>query len=110
MKTTVIITLMITMGAAGPGIAHAQGKLNKGSDTPIEKGGPYDRVYHSENAPAPGDGSAFPQEWLYAYGNPARNAASSRVANNAPAWVRNGVSWQFAEARSWPLKKKALRQ
>jgi polyvinyl alcohol dehydrogenase (cytochrome) len=26
--------------------------------------------------------------------------------NNAPAWVREGVSWQFAEARSWPLANK----
>lgn len=82
--------------------AAAQGKLNLGP-TPVAKGGPFDRVYYPENAPAQGDGAAFPQQWLSAYGNPARNAAAP-VAGNAPSWVRQGVSWRFAEARAWPLE------
>ncbi len=104
MKTAVTLMLTITMALAGAGIAQAQGKLGGGRDTPVEKGGPYDRVYYPENAPAPGDGSFFPQEWLYAYGNTARNAAA-KVPDNAPSWLREGVSWQFAEARSWPACK-----
>ena len=106
MKTGVNLALSIALVFFGVGVAQAQGKLNKGSETPVEKGGPYDRVYYPENAPAPGEGSAFPQEWLYAYGNTERNAAASKVPNSAPAWVREGVSWQFAEARAWPLANK----
>ena len=105
MNTTMSRILSFALMFAA-GAAHAQGKLNPGSDTPVEKGGPYDRVYHPENAPAPGEGAAFPQTWLYAYGNPQRNAAAAPVPGNAPAWVREGVSWQFAEARAWPLRNK----
>jgi len=103
MKTAFALMLTIALALAGSGITQAQGKLSGGRDTPVEKGGPYDRVYYPENAPAPGDGSFFPQEWLYAYGNTERNAGAFKAPNNAPTWVREGVSWQFAEARSWPL-------
>lgn len=106
MKTAVTLMLTISMVLAGSGIAQAQGKLGEGRDTPVEKGGPYDRVYYPKNAPDPGEGAAFPQEWLYAYGNTERNAAVAKVPNSAPAWVREGVSWQYAEARSWPLANK----
>ena len=108
MKTVFSLALSIALVVAGAGVAQAQGKLSNGNDTPVEKGGPYDRVYYPENAPAAGEGAAFPQEWLYAYGNTERNAAASKVPNSAPAWVREGVSWQFAEARSWPLANKAF--
>jgi polyvinyl alcohol dehydrogenase (cytochrome) len=103
-----IFTLLLTMAMAlaGAGIAQAQGKLSGGRETPVEKGGPYDRVYYPENAPVSSDGAAFPQEWLHAYGNTERNAAAPKVPNNAPAWIRAGVSWQFAEARAWPLANK----
>ena len=60
-KTALTLILAIALVPAGAGITQAQGKLSGGRDTPVEKGGPYDRVYYPENAPAPGDGSAFPQ-------------------------------------------------
>ena len=106
LKTAFTLMLTIAMALAGADIAQAQGKLSEGRETPVEKGGPYDRVYYPENAPAPGDGAAFPQEWLHAYGNTERNAVAPKVPNNAPTWVRAGVSWQFAEARAWPLANK----
>jgi polyvinyl alcohol dehydrogenase (cytochrome) len=106
MKTAFTLMLTIAVALVGAGIVQAQGKLSGGRDTPVEKGGPYDKVYYPENAPAPGDGSSFPQEWLYAYGNTERNAAAFKVPNDAPAWVREGVSWQFAEARAWALANK----
>lgn len=106
MKTAFTLILTIALVLAGADIVQAQGKLSGGRDTPVEKSGPYDRVYYPENAPAPDDGASFPQEWLYAYGNMERNAAASKVPNNAPAWIRKGVSWQFAEARAWPLANK----
>lgn len=98
--TTAGLTLALAFAAA---IAQGQGKLTKGAETPVERGGPYDRVYVAQNAPAAADGAGFPREWLYAYGNNARNAAAARVPDGAPAWVKEGVSWQFAEARAWPL-------
>ena len=106
MKTIVHVAFSIALIFAGTGVVQAQGKLNKGTETPVEKGGPYDRVYHPENAPAPEEGRAFPQEWLHAYGNPARNAVVATIPENAPAWVKEGVAWQFAETRAWPLGNK----
>lgn len=103
MKTIMHLAFSIALLVAGTGIVEAQGKLSKGTETPVEKGGPYDRVYHPENAPAPEDGAAFPHEWLYAYGNAARNATLAKVPDSAPAWIKTGVSWQFAETRAWPL-------
>ena len=66
-----VFTLMLTIAVvlAGASIAQAQGKLSSGLDTPVEKGGTYDRVYYPENAPAPGEGSSFPQEIVYAQSN-----------------------------------------
>ncbi len=107
MKTIFNSILAILLVLTGAGIAQAQGKLSSNNDTPVEKGGPYDRVYYPKNAPAAGEGAFFPQEWLYAYGNIERNAPAPQVLDSAPAWVRDGVSWQFAEARSWPLANKS---
>ena len=106
MKAVFTLMLTIAVALAGASIAQAQGKLSGDRDTPVEKGGPYDRVYYPENAPAPGEGSSFPQEWLYAYGNTERNAAAFNAPDNALAWVKEGVSWKFAEARAWPLANK----
>ncbi|MBI3545087.1 MAG: PQQ-like beta-propeller repeat protein [Gammaproteobacteria bacterium] len=86
--------------------AHAQGQLSRERTTPVEKNGPYDRVYYPQNAPAPGEGAAFPQQWLYAYGNNERNAAAFSMPRQEPDWVREGVAWQFAEARAWVLTNK----
>ena len=104
LKTSLI--LLIAAIVAVIGSAQAEGQLSSGRDTPVEKGGPYDRVYYPENAPATDDGLAFPQEWLYAYGNTERNAAAFKIPDKVPAWVREGVSWQFAAARAWPLANK----
>lgn len=114
MKTIVHVAFSIALIFAGTGVVQAQGKLNKGTETPVEKGGPYDRVYHPENAPAPEEGRAFPQEWLHAYGNPARNAVVAKIPENAPAWVKEGsgvavcrnarmAAWQqaFCERSDW---------
>ena len=103
---TALSTLAFAVAIVLPwsGIAFAQGKLAVGSDTPVAKGGPFDRIHHPENAPVAGDVTAFPQEWRFAYGNPERNAAHS-VAPEAPGWLKEGVSWYFAEARAWDLKK-----
>ena len=103
MKTSFHLMLTMALVLAGAGTAQAQGKLSAGRATPVESGGPYSRVYHPENAPAAEDGAAFPQAWLQAYGNPQRNASIADLPANAPAWIGQGVSWQFAEARSWPL-------
>ena len=86
------------------GAAFAQGKLAVESGTPVATGGPFDRVHHPENAPALADAAAFPQEWRFAYGNTGRNAAYSASAE-MPAWLKEGVSWTYAEARAWDLKK-----
>ncbi|WP_436395549.1 PQQ-binding-like beta-propeller repeat protein [Acidithiobacillus ferriphilus] len=62
---------------------------------------PFAVLYLPQNAPAPVD-QVGPTAWTHAYGNPQHNAAFP-VAASAPAWIREGVRWNFPEARAWPL-------
>lgn len=98
-------TLLLASALSFSALGHA-GKLTQGSETPVLKGGPYDRVYYPENAPTAEDSAFFPHENVYAYGNPQRNGVTASVPESAPDWFKHGVSWQFAEARSWPLANK----
>ncbi len=103
MKTTGSLMLSVAIALACTSQVQAQGKLNPSNETPVESGGPYARVYNPQNEPSAEDRAAFPQSWLQAYGNTGRNASIADVPAQAPAWVKQGVSWRFAEARSWPL-------
>ena len=76
-----------------------------GTKYPIQKGGPYDRVYYPENQPNEADAKYFPQEWKFAYGSAQHNAAFG-VSTSAPDWIKSGVSWKHPGARSWPLEEK----
>ncbi len=62
---------------------------------------PFATLYLPQNA-APANDQVGPSEWTHAYGNPQHNAGFS-VATNAPSWIRDGVRWNFPEARAWPL-------
>ncbi len=64
---------------------------------------PFATLYLPRNAPSPVD-RVGPKRWTHAYGGPNHNAAFA-VSPHAPAWIRHGVSWNFPEARAWPLSK-----
>ncbi|MHB8254964.1 MAG: PQQ-binding-like beta-propeller repeat protein [Acidiferrobacter sp.] len=66
--------------------------------------GPFARVFEPSNLPSPGDAAGFPTSWTHAYANPRHNAAFP-VTANTPSWLKTGVSWRYAEARSWPLSR-----
>lgn len=67
--------------------------------------GPYARVFYAKNLPTAKDMIGFPRKWTHAYGNPQHNAAF-KVPAAAPQWLRQGVSWRYAEARAWPLSRR----
>ena len=71
----------------------------------VEKGGPYDRVFYPQNLPNADDASYFPHRWE-GLGANAEHNATFETRSNAPAWMRQGVEWNFAEARAWPLQYK----
>ncbi|MBU2754211.1 PQQ-binding-like beta-propeller repeat protein [Acidithiobacillus sp. CV18-2] len=62
---------------------------------------PFATLYLPQNAPIQVD-QVGPDSWTHAYGNPDHNAAFP-IAKNAPEWIRQGVRWNFPEARAWPL-------
>ncbi|CAB1130054.1 Tetrathionate hydrolase [Candidatus Hydrogenisulfobacillus filiaventi] len=86
-------------GSAAPGAAAAPP-----APLPVEPHGPFARVYDPANLPGARDAAAFPRDWSHAYGNARHNAAFA-APNGAPAWVVQGVSWAFPEARAWPLSE-----
>lgn len=103
--STIQITLALLIALSIPGIStNIKAQAKNDFPLPLQKGGPYDRVYFPENMPDKNDVSFYPHEWIQSYGNAQHNAAFT-VANDAPDWMKNGVSWQFAEARSWPLSE-----
>jgi len=71
----------------------------------VEPGGPYDRVYHPENLPPAADARGFPSSWDF-LGASVEHNAGFELSMDAPAWLRQGVEWNFAEARAWPLQQK----
>ncbi len=71
---------------------------------PMQEGGPYDLVYYPENQPDPADAAFFPHQFTQAYANAAHNAAFD-VVDGAPEWIKKGITWQFPEARAWPLSE-----
>lgn len=72
---------------------------------PIAAHGPFQRIYMPQNVLSAANRAGFPREWTSAYANAQHNAAFP-VGNNAPKWLRQGVGWNFAEARAWPLSDK----
>ena len=82
---------------AGPLIATA-------APVPGSQHGPYARVFHPRNLPPPAAQAGFPRAWTHAYGN-ARHDSAYPVGPSAPAWLKNGVTWRYAEARAWPLSR-----
>lgn len=74
-------------------------------DVAVEKGGPYDRVFYPKNLPSAEDAKSFPRSWEHLASSPVHNAAFE-LSDAAPAWLRHGVEWNFAEARAWPLDRK----
>lgn len=98
----VLLIFALQYGILSPQKASAQSYT--GHMYPMKQGGPFDRVYNPENAPDMSDGKYFPQTWTHAYGSEVHNAAYE-VPNDAPDWMKNGVSWKFPEARAWPLEK-----
>lgn len=75
------------------------------TEVPVEKGGPYDRVFYPQNLPSAEDAKFFPITWEHLASKPEHNAAFE-LPGDAPAWLRQGVEWNFAEARAWPLNRK----
>ena len=82
----------------------SQSKLYK--EVPLDENGPFARVFHEENLPDTNDAKYFPSEFLMSYMNPHHNAVY-KVKDEAPQWIKDGVSWKVAEARSWDLKKES---
>ncbi len=103
-----IRTPLITgiLGAMLPALAYAA-PLSVPHDprnNPMDPASPFATLYIPANAPAPLD-RVGPTSWRHAYGGPNHNAAFA-VAPQAPAWIRQGVQWNFPEARAWPLRDK----
>lgn len=74
---------------------------------PVALDGPFARVVHPENAPTKRDARGYPSTWSTIYGNAQRNAGLlSGIAENGADG--GGVSWQYAEARAWPLDRPAF--
>ena len=75
------------------------------TDVPVEKNGPYARVFYPQNLPNAADKKFFAHDWSFLGANPQHNAAFYAPAG-APAWLTHGVAWRYAEARAWPLENK----
>ncbi|QFX95165.1 hypothetical protein [Acidithiobacillus thiooxidans] len=103
MKTRKIVVLSI-MCSVISGTAWAQTAMvpQDPANNALDPQSPFATLYLPQNAPAPDD-QVGPSEWTHAYGNPQHNAGF-RVPASAPAWVREGVRWNFPEARAWPLR------
>ncbi len=67
----------------------------------LDPDSPFATLYLPANAPDRQD-QVGPTEWTHAYGSPTHNAAFP-VSAKAPNWIRQGVRWNFPEARAWPL-------
>ncbi|WP_053958764.1 PQQ-like beta-propeller repeat protein [Sulfobacillus thermosulfidooxidans] len=63
---------------------------------------PFARVVLPQDMPSARIAQYYPATWTHAYANAQHNAAFE-VSRAAPAWMKNGVSWFFPEARAWPL-------
>jgi len=112
-RLPLIAVFSLMVGAAG---MTAAGNVPNGTQTKsnpslpstevaVQKGGPYDRVFYPENLPSQEDAKSFPSGWGHLAYTPEHNAAFELPAD-APPWLRQGVEWNFAEARSWPLERK----
>lgn len=98
--TTALAMALIagTAGAARLTVPHDP------AHNPLDPFSPFATLYFSGNSPH-GANVVGPRSWSHAYGSPSHNAAFS-VSPHAPAWIRNGVRWDFPEARAWPLADK----
>lgn len=74
------------------------------TQVPVAPDGPYDRVFHAENLPSAANAAAFPKAWTHFALNPQHNNAFT-ASGSTPDWLAKGVSWNFAEARAWPLSQ-----
>ncbi|MEL5847834.1 MAG: PQQ-binding-like beta-propeller repeat protein [Candidatus Igneacidithiobacillus chanchocoensis] len=95
------IFVAVAMSAIIPATALAANIPLDPTNSALDPQSPYATLYLPQNAPTSVD-QVGPDAWTHAYGNPQHNAAFS-VANDAPRWIRDGVRWNFPEARAWPL-------
>lgn len=89
--------------AAAPAMAGTQVPMLKPGDA-RDPQSPFATLYLPQNAPDAADARVGPDAWTHAYGSPQHNAAFP-LAADAPAWARDGVRWDFPEARAWPLSE-----
>lgn len=74
---------------------------------PVAADGPFARVTYPKNAPTSKEAEGYPAAWPTIYGNAQRNAGVlPGIAAESPD--NPGVSWQYAEARAWPLDRPAF--
>ncbi|MEY2342235.1 PQQ-binding-like beta-propeller repeat protein [Acidithiobacillus sp. IBUN Pt1247-S3] len=95
------VTLAVATASLMPATAFAVTIPMDPQNNTLDPQSPYATLYLSQNTPS-AENQVGPDSWTHAYGNPQHNAAFP-VAKNAPAWVRQGVRWNFPEARAWPL-------
>ena len=99
-----LATSMLGLAVASAAWAAPLSVPHDPGNNPLDPFGPFATVYFPRNVPAPAD-RVGPKRWTHAYGGPNHNAAFA-VSAHAPAWIRKGVSWNFPEARAWPLTDK----
>ena len=102
LKNVMTATVIIFIGLNAS--KNIQAQVKNDFPIPLQKGGPFDRVYYPENMPDKNTVLFYAHEWTQSYGNAQHNAAFT-VTKDAPNWIAKGVMWQFAEARSWPLSE-----
>lgn len=105
---TLVAAAGLSMIPPGAAIAHSKEQTPHATvyrgQMPVAPEGPFDRVFYPQNLPSKDDQKGFPSSWHSAYGNPQHNAAF-KIGNDAPKWLRHGVTWNYAEARAWPLDR-----
>lgn len=101
------LLLVTPMTTAADSADHSNGEAFVWTGAlPMSADSPYARVFHPENIPSDDERRGFPKEWRAAYSNNQNNAAFP-PGSNAPDWLKTGVTWNYAEARAWPLSNKS---
>jgi PQQ enzyme repeat len=93
-----ILLLFTAAWLAGPGTAAARDHDPSQDAVAVE----FPSQYIPENLPTAGVARYYPQTWTGYASNQGRNAVFA-VPDDAPAALRQGVSWQFAGAGAIPL-------
>ncbi|MHB1566847.1 MAG: outer membrane protein assembly factor BamB family protein [Acidiferrobacter sp.] len=98
-----VAALLVALSATSAYAAQNQVPLDP-RHNPLDPYSPFATLYLPHNAPRGAD-IVGPTTWDHAYGSPSHNAAFP-VNRTAPLWIRQGVRWNFPEARAWPLADK----